>query len=344
MPSRAGSLPTDKRSLLIDELLEREEFADYWALKWCDLLRVKSEFPINLWPNAVQAYHRWIRDSIAAGKPYDQFVRELLTSSGSNFRVPPVNFYRGVQGQEPETLAGRRRAELHGLAHRQLARRPPRGHWSRCSHGVRFKPTAEWKEEIVSNDPGIDEPLNAMLPDGTRLRVGIGQDPRIAFADWLITKENPWFARAYVNRAWSWFFGRGIIHEPDDIRTGNPPSNPALLAHLEHAFAATGYDPKVLFRLITNSRTYQQSSIPRSEHSDAESLFAFYPVRRVEAEVLIDALCRISGTSEEYMSPIPEPFTFIPASSKTITLADGSITSKFLEMFGRPPRDTGAKP
>lgn len=95
----------DKRKLLIDELLEREEFADYWSMKWCDVLRVKSEFPINLWPNGAQAYHRWVRTSIRENKPYDQFARELLTSSGSNFRVPQVNFYRAIQGTEPRTVA-----------------------------------------------------------------------------------------------------------------------------------------------------------------------------------------------------------------------------------------------
>jgi hypothetical protein len=95
----------DKRRLLIDRLLQREEFADYWTMKWGDLLRVKAEFPINLWPNAAQAYHRWIRDCVQENLPYDQFVRKLLTSSGSNFRVPPVNFYRAVQNREPQTMA-----------------------------------------------------------------------------------------------------------------------------------------------------------------------------------------------------------------------------------------------
>ena len=95
----------DKRRALIDRLLERDEFADYWAMKWSDLLRVKAEFPINLWPNAAQAYHRWIRTSIRENMPYDQFVRELLTSSGSNFRVGPVNFYRAMQSKDPQTIA-----------------------------------------------------------------------------------------------------------------------------------------------------------------------------------------------------------------------------------------------
>jgi hypothetical protein len=94
----------DKRARLIDTLLQRDEFADYWTLKWCDLLRVKAEFPIKLWPNAVQAYHRWIHDAVRDGMPYDQFVRQLLTSSGSDFRVPPANFYRAVQGRDANVL------------------------------------------------------------------------------------------------------------------------------------------------------------------------------------------------------------------------------------------------
>jgi hypothetical protein len=144
-----------------------------------------------------------------------------------------------------------------------------------------------------------------------------------------------------ANRVWFWFLGRGIIHEPDDIRPDNPPRNPELLAYLEKELVACQYDPKRFFRLILNSKTYQLSSIPRSKHPDAEANFAYYPVRRLDAEVLIDALCQVTATTEEYSSPIPEPFTFLPEDRRSIALPDGSITSSFLEMFGRPPRDTG---
>ena len=167
------------------------------------------------------------------------------------------------------------------------------------------------------------------------------QDPREVFADWLMAADNPWFSRAIVNRIWSWLMGRGIIHEPDDIRPDNPPVNPELLAYLETELVKSKYDFKHIYRLILNSRTYQQSSIARSDNPKAEAMFACYPVRRLEAEVLIDALCRITGTRESYSSPIPEPFTFIPDEQRSIELADGSITSPFLEMFGRPSRDTG---
>ena len=135
--------------------------------------------------------------------------------------------------------------------------------------------------------------------------------------------------------------GRGIIHEPDDIRPDNPPSNPELLAYLEKELVATHYDLKCLYRLILNSRTYQLSSLPKVESAEADANFAHYPLRRLDAEVLIDALDEITGTTEQYSSAIPEPFTYIPGNMRSITLPDGSISSSFLEMFGRPPRDTG---
>ena len=331
----------DKRAALIDALLEREEFADYWALKWCDLLRVKAEFPINLWPNAVQAYHRWIRDALKQNRPYDRFVRELLTSSGSNFRVPPVNFYRAMQGHDPSTIAEAAALTFMGV---RLSSWPEarRADMAAFFSRVGFKPTAEWKEEIVFLDPAPAEPMDAVFPDGKTARILPDQDPRRVFADWLMAPGNPWFARNIVNRLWSWLLGRGIIHEPDDIRPDNPPVNAELLAYLEKELVQAGFDLRHIYRRILNSRTYQQSPIPRCDGQTGEALFACYPVRQMDAEVLIDALCWFhGGPGESYSSAIPEPFTYIPESARTITLADGSITSPFLEMFGRPPRDTG---
>lgn len=329
-----------KRSKLIDVLLEKEDYTDYWTLKWCDLLRVKSEFPVNLWPNGVQAYHRWIRKAVNENRPYDQFARELLTSSGSNFRVPAVNFYRAVQGTDPEaisemvalTFMGVRVENWSDNDRKQLA-----AFFSRVS----FKKTVEWKEEIVHLDPSSETPLTAVLPDRKKVIVPVGDDPRKVFADWLITEKNPWFSQSICNRVWFWLMGRGIIHEPDDIRPNNPASNPELLQYLQAEFVSSGYDIKHLFRMILNSQTYQQSCISRSDSPYAEAYFAHYVIRRLDAEVLIDALNGFGNTHEKYWSPIPEPFTYIPEDNRTITLADGSITSQFLEMFGRPSRDKG---
>jgi hypothetical protein len=330
----------NKRALLIEALFQREEFADYWALKWGDLLRIKSEFPINLWPNAVQAYHRWVRTAIKENWPYDRFARELLTSSGSNFRVPPVNFYRAVESRDPSAIA---EAVARVFMGTRLSLWPQnqRDGFAAFFSRVAYKKTGEWKEEIVYPDLTPTDSVQAMLPDGTKISIPPGEDPRVRFADWLIAPANPWFARNVVNRIWAWLFGRGIIHEPDDIRPDNPPSNPELLAYLEKELINAKYDLRHIYRLILNSRTYQQSPVPRSKSALAESLFAYYPVRRLDAEVLADALDWLGGAGEGYSSPIPEPFTFLPENQRAIGLADGSITSSFLQMFGRPPRDTG---
>lgn len=339
----------DKRSALIEHLLGRPEFADYWAMKWGDVLRVKAEFPINLWPNAVQTYHRWIHTCIRDNMAYNQFARELLTSSGSNFRVPPVNFYRAVQSKEPQALAQAVALTFMGVRAENWPKDQLDGMAVFFSQ-VGYKTTSEWKEEIVFFDPNKavskSETRNsrlykAVFPDGTSVRLTADRDPREVFADWLITPENPWFTRNIVNRVWSWLVGRGIIYEPDDIREDNPPSNPELLAYLEKELIGAHYDLKHLYHLILNSKVYQLSSIPGSDHPQAAANFAFYPLRRLEAEVLIDALNQITGTTEKYSSAIPEPFTFIPEDHRSIALADGSITSSFLELFGRSSRDTG---
>ena len=331
----------NKRSILIDNLLKRDEFADYWSMKWGDLLRVKAEFPINLWPNAVQAYHHWIRSSIKKNLPYDKFVRELLVSNGSNFRVPQVNFYRAMQGKEPQTIAQTVALTFMGERAEKWEKKRLSGMAGFFSQ-LGYKSTGEWKEEIVYFDPNrAGTGLRAVFPDGNVAKLSPEKDPREVFADWLIDPNNPWFTRNIVNRVWSWLLCRGIIHEPDDMRPDNPPGNPKLLALLEKELIAANYDLKHIYRLILNSNTYQLSSIPKSDKPEAEANFAYYPLRRLEAEVLIDALNQITGTTEKYSSQIPEPFTYIPPEQRSISLADGSITSSFLEMFGRPPRDTG---
>jgi len=329
-----------KRAALIDVLLERPEFADYWSMKWCDLLRVKSEFPINLWPNAVQAYHRWVHDALKENRPYDWMARELLTASGSNFRVPPVNFYRAVQGRAPQDLAAAAALTFMGARLDRMPKDRAAGMAVFFSR-VAFKGTSEWKEEIVLLNPAPAEGGEAMLPDGSKVMLRPGDDPRRVFADWLISGENPWFARAAVNRIWAWLLGRGVIHEPDDIRPDNPPSIPALLAVLEKELVGAHYDLRHLYRLILNSRTYQASSIPASSNPEAGNFFAHYVVRRLDAEVMLDVAGSILGVHEEYSSTIPEPYTFIPGETPTVLLPDGSISGPILELFGRPSRDTG---
>lgn len=332
----------NKRAALIDRLLARPEFADYWAMKWSDILRVKSEFPINLWPLAAENYHRWIRTCLAENWPVDRFARAMLTASGSNFRQPEVNFYRAVPSKDPESLA--RTVALTFMGVRAEKWPPARVKAMAVFFSqVGYKATREWKEEVVFNDldKAAGRGATATLPDGKNVRLAVDSDPRATFCDWLLAADNPWFAPCVANRIWTWLLGRGIVHEPDDFRPDNPPRNPELLAHLAQTLVASGWDVKKLIAQILNSSTYQLSSIPRSDKKAAADEFASYRPRQLEAEVLIDAINQITGTTEAYSSMTPEPFTFIPEERRSIALADGSITSPFLEMFGRPSRDSG---
>jgi len=334
------STAPNKRAALIDTLFTRDEFADYWAMKWCDILRVKSEFPMNLWPNAAQAYHHWVRQALRDNLPYDQFARELLTSSGSNFRVPQVNFYRALSAREPAAIA-------KGVALTFMGTRLEKWPVARAADlatffsRVAYKKSDEWKEEIVFNNPAPAGPLTAVLPDGTAVTIPADGDPRQTFANWLISPQNTWFNRAVVNRIWCWTLGQGIITESDDIRADNPAASPETLACLERELVKSHYDLRSVYRLILNSRTYQQSSLPQGDTTDPALRFAHYTVRRLDAEVLLDALCWIGGEGVGYTSATPEPYTFVPKENRTIALADGSITSAFLTTFGRPARDTG---
>lgn len=331
----------DKRTALIDRLLARDEFDDYWAMKWSDVLRVKAEFPINLWPNAAQCYHRWIRDALHDALPLDQFARELLTANGSNFRVGPANFYRAAANRQPAGLA--RVVALTFLG--QRVESWPAGRLEAFApffSQIAWKGTREWKEEIVFFDSSLPRPAGPLqLPDGTMATLPANADPRAVFADWLLRADNPAFARSLANRTWGWLFGRGLVQPIDDLRPDNPPVNPALLDHLARTLVAARYDFRALLREILVSQTYQRSSLAPDDDPAAEAHFTFYAPRRLDAEVLIDALNQITGTTENYTSAIPEPFTFIPAEQRAIALPDTSITSAFLESFGRPSRDTG---
>jgi hypothetical protein len=331
----------DRRAQLIDQLLNRDEFAVYRAMQWSDVLCIKAEFPIDLWPVAAQEYYRWLLESLAANKPYNQFARELVTASGSNFRVGPVNFYRAVENRDPQSLAQAAARVLMGVrTEKWPAER--RNQLAVFFSQVGYKPTGEWKEEIVFFDASKPLPNSAVVfPDGSRGRIAAGSDPRLIFADWLTADKNPYFARNIANRIWAWVYGRGIVEEPDDVRPDNPPIYPDLLDELAAELIRSGYDQKQIYRAILNSSVYQQSAVPRGKGAAAAKQFACYPLRRLDAEVLIDAICQITGTSEQYSSAVPEPYTIMPGDERAVALADGSISSAFLETFGRSPRNTG---
>lgn len=355
--ARAFLADTDpaRRAKLIDRLLGRDEFADYWTLKWGDLLRIKSEYPVRVWPKAVAAYSLFLHHGLAANQPYDQFVRALLLSSGSNFRDGAANFYRAVPSKDPQSFAentallfmGARMGCAHCHAH-------PQETWSRADNlalaaffgNVRFKATGEWKEEIVYadpeavyRDPRTKEIVKPRFPGGAAVEPAPGEDLRARFAAWLTAPDNPWFARNIANRVWYWLLGRGIVHEPDDLRPTNPPSNPALLDHLARELVDHRYDLKYLYRIVLNSRTYQAASTASPQNGHDTTHFSHYLVKRMGAEQLLDALSQVTETTETVASQVPEPYTRL-IDYHALQLTDGSVGTAFLELFGRPPRDT----
>lgn len=321
-----GDKDSKKRVKLVNKLLDSEDFVTYQALRWGDVLRLKSEFPIKLWPNAVAVYHSWIKQAIRSEMPYNRFVYELLTASGSNFRNPPANFYRAVQENDGYSLAEAVTLTFMGdhLAHFS---EKDQNSLKACFSNVAYKPTSEWKEEIVFWDR--EEPIadSVTMPDGKVLRLSRKSDPRKAFANWLTAKNNPYMSRALVNRMWFWLFGKALVGDPDSFSCEKDWKNSLTLNYLANHFASYNYDIKKLYRYIVLSRVYQSNAI--------------YRIRPYDAEVLQDSLCQVFGTTVKFSSDTPEPFSFYPKTMKTIELADGSITNKFLQAFGRPSRDTG---
>ena len=263
----------NKRSALVDRLLERDEFADYWAMKWGDVLRVKSEFPVNLWPNAVQAYHRWVRTSLRDNLPYDRFARALLTSSGSNFRVGPVNFYRAAEGHEPKAIADVRRAGVHGEPPRGVAARAPgadgrvlladrlQGH-RRVERGNRLLRPGEGHHGIGAARRHDRPPRRRRTTRARRSRRGSCRRR---------TRGSP--ARP------STASGSGCSAAASSTRrtTCGPTIRrriPNCSRYLEREFVASRFDVKALYRSILNSTTYQLSSIPAKAGAEAEANFA----------------------------------------------------------------------
>ncbi len=283
----AADRSPDKRERLVDALLGSEDFADYWSMRYCDILRVKSEFPINLWPNAVYVYHRRIRDSLARDESWLDFARALLTASGSNFRDAETNFLRASAKRTAEGLSEAASLTFLGEATTQYAQ---------YFAPVEFKSTREWKEEIVYHAAG---------------RPGPGD-----FAARLAGDLKGRFAAAHAGRVWQWIFCA-------------PPSADRA-PDLADIFARGGFRLKPFVRHLLLSRDYAKGSVTGG-----------FPIRRLDAEVLEDAICSLTGATRNYQSIAPEPFTFLPGERKSVLIEDGSISNAFLILFGRPARDSG---
>ena len=317
-----NSTDRNKRTKLIDALLESDEYLTYVGNMWGDMLRIKSEFPSDLWPNGVQAYNRWVHEKLAANTPYNQMVSELLLSKGSNFRSPAVNFFRAFPRKTPENIY----ANIQLLF---LGNRKPTDDGKVFFSQIRYKSTKEWKEEIIFVDYHMKTPVQQVFIDGFSLPLTENEDWRTVYVNWLTSPKNKQFAAVMANRLWYWINGQGLVNEPDDWNSQNPASKPALLEFLTKKFIASGYDMKAFIREILLSNAFQC----------AKEDVGTFKTNRLNADVLVDAIADITGISDSYSSRVPEPFSFFPNGMHAVELGDATVSSSTLELFGRASRD-----
>lgn len=338
----------DKRDRLIQRLLQHKSYADYWANKWTDLLRPN---PDRVGVKSIFTLDQWVRASFRENKPYDRFVREILTAEGMNHREGPAVIYR--DRREPADLTTLFSQLFLGT----------RLECARCHH----HPNEKWGQEdfyqfaayfgpLKQKGAGLSPPISAGMetfyhapggevrhpitkavmlpkpPDGPFSKLSDATDPRQALADWLTAPENPFFAKAAVNRVWASFFGRGLVEPVDDFRISNPCVNPALLSALAEDFARHGYDLKHLMRRIMESRLYQLSSVPNASNLADTRNFSRSYRRRLPAEVLLDAVSDVTG--------VPESFVAMPPGTRAIQTWSYKIDSQFMDAFGRPNPST----
>lgn len=352
-----------KRARKIDELLDRPEYAEVWALKWADLLGIRSEDPgviaTALTPREVWKYYRWIRESFAANKPYDEFVRELVTAGGRTSTNAPAMYYRRYRDATELTenttqlfLGIRLKcARCHDHPFEKWVQNDYYGMAAFFSQ-VKLKPGGGFRDFAIYADavaPQSEQPTRKVMLGPRALgagavAVGAEEDARRKLAEWLTSAGNPWFARAFVNRVWSYYFGRGIIEPVDDLRASNPASNDKLLDALTRDFVEHRFDVKHLVRTILNSRTYQLSSRTNRWNADDAANFSHQAVRRLTAEQVVDALAQATGVPEDFTTNVGDPGKpkiDFPAGYwvRAGQIPDAKVRSYMLTIFGRPQRD-----
>jgi len=330
-----------KREKLIDSLLERSEYVDFWSLKWGDLLRNTRR---TLSERGMYAFNHWLRQSVKENKPWDQFARELLLAGGSTYAGPAV-FYRTAT--TPETLAETTSQVFLGVRI-QCARchNHPYEKWTQNQYyqmaaffaRVKAKQGPGQAERIIYTartgevvHPKSRKEVTPCALDATPIPADYRGDRREALAKWLTSPQNPFFARILVNRVWRHFLGRGLVEPVDDVRVTNPPSNEALLDFLAKDFVNHHYDLKYLMRAIMRSETYQRAAEPTGNNAQDARYYSRYLFKRLSAEQLMDALAQATG--------VPEKFNGYPLGTRASQLPDTTVPSYFLELFGRPARN-----
>jgi hypothetical protein len=333
----------DKRDRLLDQLLAGEAYADWFASKWSAILRNKRDR--ETFERGNYLFHEWLKTSLHANKPYDRMVRELLTATGESANAPAVAWYR--QADEPaEQVEDTSQLFLGTRIQCARCHHHPYEKWGQDDYyglaaffsRVKRKDGAATDEFRVYHDRGPASARNPatekdVLPtglgDARAVSLGDDDDPRRALADWMTGPAGSrLFARSLVNRYWKHFFGRGIVDPEDDMRETNPPSNPALLDALADDFIKSGYDLKALVRTICQSNLYQLSAQPNAFNEADRQSFSRYYTRRLSAEVLLDAIDGLNGSSST--------FDGLPQGGRAVQMRDHRDDLYFLKVFGRP--------
>ncbi|MBI1320374.1 MAG: DUF1549 domain-containing protein [Candidatus Hydrogenedens sp.] len=333
----------DKRAKLIDKLIERPEFSNLWAMKWAEVLRIKP-VPNILDEKGMNRYNDWLRQNIAANRPMDELVRDLLTAEGGNFTNPASNFF--VIESDPTVLAENVAQVFMGVQLKcAQCHNHPFERWTMNDYygfaaffaQVGRKNSTDPRERIIYDSRSGEvkhlHTQEVMAPRylGGDLADVQNRDRRKALAEWLTAPENPWFAKNIANRVWAHFLGGGIVDPPDDVRVTNPPANPDLLDELGRRMVEYKYDLRSLVRDVCNSYTYQMSTRPRTEESGDTRNFAVARLRRLTAEQMLEAISVATRTDVK--------FAGLPLGSKPVEIA-GQSSNYFLNIFGRPARDS----
>lgn len=330
---------SDKREKLIEQLLARPEFVDYWSYKWSDLLLVSSR---KLSGPEMWSYYHWVRSRVAANTPWDQFAHQLITATGSVGENGAANFYI-LHDDAPDISETLSVAMLGFSINCAKCHNHPMEKWTNDQYyamanlfsRVRVKSGPDGMPVVFSaSDGDLIQPLTgkpqpARALDAAPVPEGVA-DRREAFADWLVAKDNPYFARAIVNRIWANFMGIGLVEKVDDMRASNPASNEKLLSDLADYLVAQHYDLKQLMRLILQSQAYQRSSQPLPGNVADTKFYSHHYARRLMAEALLDAMSQVTGK--------PTTFGAYPAGWRAMQLPDSNIDSYFLKSFGRADR------
>ena len=338
-----NDVAADKRAALIERLLARKEFSEIWAMKFAQLLMIKSTNQVSY--KSAFLYNQWLTDKFAKNVPIDEMVRELFGATGGTFRNPATNYY---QIETDILKRAENAAQVFMGIRTQCAQchNHPLDRWTMddyygfaaffCQTGT--KAAEDYRERIIydrrSGEVKHKVTGQTMTPKflGGELADTKGKDRRVVMAEWLTSPENPYFSTSIANRVWAHFMGVGIVEPVDDIRVSNPPTNPELFQTLGDKLAEYKFDFRQLVRDICNSQAYQRSATPNDSNRSDTRNYAYATVRRIPAEMMLDCVSQVTNTKEKFRG--------LPLGARAVQIADGRTSTYFLDTFGRAPRET----